>query len=141
MLDIHRSNPALLGALDLEDLLLGLDVGECVLVVVLASGDGLCLLAVVLVVLVEEGVFEVGDGDAVPAEEPLFELLNKGCFEGGDVLVELDDLVAQGLDLLEFQLVVPLAEFLLLDQFEFLLVDDVLGQLLLRLVLLLLVDT
>lgn len=101
MIVIHGSNPALLGALDLEHFLLRLDVRQSVLVVVLAAGDRFSLLLIVLVVLVEEGVLEVGDGDAVSSEEPFFELLNEGCFERCDVLVQFDYLVAEGFDLFE----------------------------------------
>lgn len=90
--------------------------------------------------MVEKRVLEVGDGDAVSSEEPLFELLNEGCFERCDILVQLNDFVPERFDFFELEFVVPLAELLLLDEFELLLVDDVLGKLLLSLVLLFLVD-
>jgi hypothetical protein len=55
------SEPALLGPLDLEDLALGLDVGQSILVHILATWDGLHLSQLILaLVLVQQRVFEVG---------------------------------------------------------------------------------
>lgn len=78
--------------------------------------------------MVEQWIFEVRDRDSVSLEEPLFELLNEGCFERGDILVEFNDLIAEGFDLIELYLVIPLADFLLLDEFKLLLIDDILGK-------------
>ncbi len=66
--------------------------------------------------------------------------MNEGCFEGGDVFIELDDFVSEELNLLQLKLIVSLANLLLLNQLEFLLVDNVFGYLLLCFVLLLQVD-
>ena len=92
-----------------------------------------------MLILVEERVLEVSYRNAVAFEEPLLKLLDHGRFESGDVFVEFYDVISDQFDLLEVQFVVPLANFLLLYQFELLLVDDVLGQFLRSLVFLLLV--
>lgn len=61
--------------------------------------------------------------------------MNEGCFERGDVLVELNDLIAEGFDLLELYLVIALADFFFLDEFKLLLIDDILGEFFWRLAL------
>lgn len=133
------SHPSFLSPLDLEHLSFGLDIGQGVLVEIITLGDGFGLDPVVLVlILVEEGVLEVSYRNAVAFEEPFLALLNHGCLESGDVFVEFYDVVSDQFDLLQVQLVVPLAHLLFLYQFELLLVDDVLGQLLRSLVFLLL---
>lgn len=78
--------------------------------------------------MVEQWIFEVRDRDSVSLGEPLFELLNEGCFERGDILVEFNDLIAEVFDLIELYLVISLADFLLLDEFKLLLIDDILGK-------------
>lgn len=85
--------------------------------------------------MIEKWIFEVSHGDSVPLEKPFLELLNEGCFERGDVLVQFNDFSAECLDLLELYLVVSLADFLLLDKLELLLVDDILGEFFLGLAL------
>lgn len=130
-----------LSSLDLVDLLLGLDVGQRILVDVIVPGGRLSLcLIVLLLVLVEKRILEISHGDSVSLEEPLFELLDHRGLQGSNVLVQLYDLVSDQLDLFEFELVVPFADFLLFDEFELLLIDDVLGQFLWSLILFLLVQ-
>jgi hypothetical protein len=134
------SHPSFFGPLDLEHLSFGLNIGQSVLVEIIALGDRLSLDSVIFVlILVEERVLEVSYRNAVAFEEPFLKLLDHGCFESGDVFVEFYDVISDQFDLLQVQLVVPLAHFLLLYQFELLLVDDVLGQFLRSLVFLLLV--
>ena len=53
--------------------------------------------------------------------------MNEGRFEGGNVFIKLDDFVPEELNLLQLKLIVSLANLLLLDQLEFLLVDNILG--------------
>lgn len=120
----------------MEDLAFCLDISKCVFVDVfslIARLDfGLLLL---WVVLVEQWIFEVRDRDSISLEEPLFELLNEGCFERGDILVEFNDFVSEGFDFLQLYLVIPLADLLLFDELELLFVDDIFSQFLWRLAL------
>jgi hypothetical protein len=56
--------------------------------------------------------------------------LDHACFEGSDVLVQLNDLIPEEFNLLKLKFVISFAYFLFLDQLKLLLVNDVLCQLL-----------
>lgn len=66
--------------------------------------------------------------------------MDEGSLETCDVFVELDDLVPQCFDLLNFELIISLADLLFFDELELFLVNDVLGKFFLRLVFFFLVD-
>lgn len=66
--------------------------------------------------------------------------MDEGSLETCDVFIELDDLVPQCFDLLNFELIISLADFLFFDELELFLVNDVLGKFFLRLVLFFLMD-
>jgi len=81
-MNVSTSNPGLLGPLNLENFLLGLNIGQSILVNVLHLRYGGSLQAVILlVVLVEQWVLQICHRDAVPLEEPLLEFLDHGRFQ------------------------------------------------------------
>lgn len=66
--------------------------------------------------------------------------MDEGGLEASDIFIKLNDLIPQCFDLLHLEFIIPLADLLLLDELELFLVNNVLSELLLRLVLLLLMD-
>ena len=127
--------------MDLEYFSFGLDIGQGIFIDVFTFGGGLHFhLFFFLIVLVEEGVLEVGNGDAVSFEEPFFELLDHVCFEGSDIFVQLDYFVSDEFYLLEGKFVVTFAHFFLFYQLELLLVNDIFGELFRSFALLLLMQ-
>ena len=127
------SKSSFLCTLDLEHFLLRVDISKCIFVYVFGTRGIALRFWLLLIVLVQQRVLEISDGDAVFSEEPFLEFLDECCLQGSDVAIEFNDLVAEKFDFFKFKLVVSFGNLLLFDKLEFFLIDDVLSDFLLSL--------
>jgi hypothetical protein len=114
------------------------DISKCIFVYVFGTRGIALLFLLLLIVLVQQRVLEISDGDAVFSEEPLLEFLDECCLQSSDVAIEFNDLIAEQFDFFKFKLVVSFGNLLLFDKLELFLIDDVLSDFLLSLTFLLL---
>lgn len=125
------------GPLNLENFLLGMNIGERIFVNVVIFTHFFSLLSLILlIILIYKRILQISNGYTISPEEPLLKLLYHGGLEGSDILVQLNYLISEEFNLLEIQFVISFVDFLLLNELELFLIDDILCKLLLGFVVL-----
>lgn len=94
------------------------------------------LSLILLIILIYKRILQISNGYTISPEEPLLKLLYHGGLEGSDILVQLNYLISEEFNLLEIQFVISFVDFLLLNELELFLIDDILCKLLLGFVVL-----
>ncbi len=119
-----------------------LNVGQSILVHVLVSWSiwEYFLGVHIFFLLVKQRVLKVWDWYSVSFEEPRLKALDERSFKLCDIVVQLYNKITESLNFFDFIFVIPFGDFLLLDEFELFLINDVLVDFLLGFVFLFLLE-